>query len=98
LVLLSSLLLALGAVTAAPSAAQTPSAEGQTFTFPWPPDWVARGKYQKMILRGVTGYNPGQWDVHACGTLPDCPRELRRSPRQPLTRRAAWLCRVYRRM
>jgi len=55
-----------------PSAAQTPSPEGQTFTFPWPPDWVARGKYQKMILKGVTGFNPGQWDVHACGTLPDC--------------------------
>lgn len=71
-VLLSSLLLALAALTAPPSAAQTPSAEGQTFTFPWPPDWVARGKYQKMILRGVTGFNPGQWDVHACGTLPDC--------------------------
>ncbi len=71
-VLLSSLLLALSAAVAAPSAAQTPPAEGQTFSFPWPPDWVARGKYQKMILRGVTGYNPGQWDVHACGTLPDC--------------------------
>ena len=42
-----------------PSAAQTPSPEGQTFTFPWPPDWVARGKYQKMILKGVTGFNPG---------------------------------------
>jgi peptide/nickel transport system substrate-binding protein len=71
-VLLSSLLLVIGAAVAAPSAAQTPSAEGQTFTFPWPPDWVGRGKYQKMVLRGVTGFNPGQWDVHACGTLPDC--------------------------
>ena len=71
-VLLSSLLLALGALTATPSAAQTPSADGQTFSFPWPPDWVARGKYQKMILKGVTGFNPGQWDLHACGTLPDC--------------------------
>lgn len=30
------------------------------------------GKYQKMVLRGITGTNPGQWDVHACGTLPDC--------------------------
>jgi peptide/nickel transport system substrate-binding protein len=70
--LLSSLLLVLAALTAAPSAAQTTSAEGQTFAFPWPPDWVARGKYQKMILRGVTGFNPGQWDLHACGTLPDC--------------------------
>jgi peptide/nickel transport system substrate-binding protein len=65
-----SLLLAL--VVAAPAGAQTPSADGQTFNFPWPPDWVARGKYQKMILKGVTGFNPGQWDVHACGTLPDC--------------------------
>jgi peptide/nickel transport system substrate-binding protein len=71
-VLLASLLLVFSAVAAAPSAAQTAPAEGQTFTFPWPPDWVARGKYQKMILRGVTGFNPGQWDVHACGTLPDC--------------------------
>jgi peptide/nickel transport system substrate-binding protein len=25
-----------------------------------------------MVLRGITGTNPGQWDVHACGTLPDC--------------------------
>ena len=65
------LLMIVGAVPG-PSAAQTPSPEGQTFTFPWPPDWVARGKHQKMILRGVTGFNPGQWDVHACGTLPDC--------------------------
>src|SRR5512138_510829 len=71
-VLLCSLLLALGAVTAAPSAAQTPSAEGHTFSFPWPPDWVARGKYQKMVLKGITGFSPGQWDVQACGTLPDC--------------------------
>ena len=55
-----------------PSAAQTGSPDGQTFTFPWPPDWVARGKYQKMVLKGITGFNPGQWDVHACGTLPDC--------------------------
>ena len=66
------LLLTMIAMVAAPSGAQTSSPEGQTFTFPWPPDWVARGKYQKMILRGITGYNPGQWDVHACGTLPDC--------------------------
>ncbi len=69
---LVSLLLVIIAVVPAPAAAQTPSPEGQTFAFPWPPDWVARGKYQKMILRGVTGFNPGQWDVHACGTLPDC--------------------------
>jgi peptide/nickel transport system substrate-binding protein len=25
-----------------------------------------------MLLRGITGFNPGQWDVQACGTLPDC--------------------------
>jgi peptide/nickel transport system substrate-binding protein len=61
-------------VARAPSAtpAATSSPEGQTFTFPWPPEWVARGKHQKMVLRGITGFNPGQWDVHACGTLPDC--------------------------
>lgn len=69
---LAVLLLVTIVMAAGPSAAQTPSSEGQTFTFPWPPDWVARGKYQKMILKGVTGFNPGQWDVHACGTLPDC--------------------------
>ncbi len=67
------LLLTLSAARA-PAAAPTPtpSPEGQTFSFPWPPEWVARGKYQKMVLRGITGFNPGQWDVHACGTLPDC--------------------------
>ena len=72
--LLGSLLLLISAVAAPPAAveAQTSSADGQTFTFPWPPDWVARGKYQKMVLAGITGFNPGQWDVHACGTLPDC--------------------------
>jgi peptide/nickel transport system substrate-binding protein len=59
-------------IGAGPAAAQTQAPDGQTFNFPWPPDWVARGKYQKMILKGVTGFNPGQWDVHACGTLPDC--------------------------
>jgi hypothetical protein len=51
----------------APAAPPMPEPEGQTFSFPWPPDWVARGKYQKMVLRGVTGFNPGQWDVQACG-------------------------------
>jgi peptide/nickel transport system substrate-binding protein len=58
----------------APAAPPTPTTEpeGQTFSFPWPPDWVARGKYQKMVLRGVTGFNPGQWDVQACGSLPGC--------------------------
>jgi peptide/nickel transport system substrate-binding protein len=49
-----------------------PEPEGQTFSFPWPPAWVAQGKHQKMVLRGIIGFNPGQWDVQACGTLPDC--------------------------
>jgi len=56
----------------APAAPPTPGPEGQTFFFPWPPDWVARGKYQKMVLRGVTGFNPGNWDVQACGVLTAC--------------------------
>jgi peptide/nickel transport system substrate-binding protein len=72
LVPVSLVLLLIIGVAPLPSAAQTSSPEGQTFTFPWPPDWVARGKYQKMVLKGITGFNPGQWDVHACGTLPDC--------------------------
>jgi peptide/nickel transport system substrate-binding protein len=25
-----------------------------------------------MVLRGVTGFNPSQWDVQACGGLPGC--------------------------
>src|SRR2546428_9368202 len=68
------LFLLLLSVVRAPAAPPppTPGPEGQTFFFPWPPDWVARGKYQKMILRGITGFSPGQWDVQACGTLPDC--------------------------
>jgi peptide/nickel transport system substrate-binding protein len=71
---ISLLLLLILCVTRASAAtpSSTPALEGQTFTFPWPPEWVARGKYQKMVLRGITGFNPGQWDVHACGTLPDC--------------------------
>src|ERR671925_1846796 len=68
------LLLLSFSVARAPAATptSTPSPEGQTFTFPWPPEWVARGKYQKMVLRGIMGFNPGQWDVQACGSLPDC--------------------------
>ena len=66
------LFLLLLSVVWAPAAPPTPAPEGQTFSFPWPPDWVARGKYQKMVLRGITGFSPGQWDVQACGTLPDC--------------------------
>ena len=32
----------------APAAPPTPTSgpEGQTFSFPWPPDWVARGEYR----------------------------------------------------
>src|SRR5262245_4030192 len=68
------LLLLIVSVERVPADSPTPTSalEGQTFTFPWPPEWVARGKYQKMVLRGVTGFSPGQWDVQACGTLPDC--------------------------
>ena len=68
-VLISLLLLLIFSVARAPAATPTPTPalEGQTFTFPWPPEWVARGKYQKMVLRGITGFSPGQWDVQACG-------------------------------
>jgi peptide/nickel transport system substrate-binding protein len=68
------LLLLSFSVARAPAATptSTPSPEGQTFTFPWPPEWVAQGKYQKMVLRGIMGFSPGQWDVQACGSLPDC--------------------------
>jgi peptide/nickel transport system substrate-binding protein len=73
-VFLSLLLLLISSAARAPAATPTPtpSPEGQTFTFPWPPDWVARGKSQKMVLRGIMGFSPGQWDVQACGSLPDC--------------------------
>jgi peptide/nickel transport system substrate-binding protein len=73
-ILILLLLLLLFSVTWASAAtpASTPSPEGQTFTFPWPPEWVARGKYQKMLLRGIVASNPGEWDVQACGTLPGC--------------------------
>jgi peptide/nickel transport system substrate-binding protein len=66
--------LVLLSVARMPAAQPTPTSglEGQTFSFPWPPDWVAQGKYQKMVLRGITGFNPGQWDVQACGTLTAC--------------------------
>jgi hypothetical protein len=51
------LVLVLLSVARAPAAPPTPlpTPEGQTFSFPWPPDWVARGKYQKMVLRGIMG-------------------------------------------
>ena len=37
-----------------------PAAAGQTFTFPEVPGWVAKGKYQPIVLQGLTGFNPGQ--------------------------------------
>src|ERR671925_596943 len=68
------LLLLSFSVARAPAATptSTPSPEGQTFFFPWPPAWVAQGKHQKMVLRGIIASNPGEWDVQACGTLPGC--------------------------
>jgi peptide/nickel transport system substrate-binding protein len=72
LIVLSFLLLLSAARASAAPPTPTSGPEGQTFFFPWPPDWVVRGKYQKMVLRGIIGFNPGQWDVQACGTLPDC--------------------------
>ena len=49
-----------------------PEQAGQKFTFPDTPAWVANGKFQPMVLQGVTGTNPGQWDVHSCGSLGSC--------------------------
>src|SRR5215813_591308 len=69
--LLFLLLLSVGRAPAAPPT-PTSGLEGQTFSFPWPPEWVAQGKYQKMVLRGIIASNPGEWDVQACGTLPGC--------------------------
>jgi len=45
--------LVLLSVARAPAAPPTPTPgpEEQTFSFPWPPDWVTQGKYQKMVLR-----------------------------------------------
>jgi peptide/nickel transport system substrate-binding protein len=73
-VLFSLLILLIASVARAPAEVPAPTSvqEGQTFTFPWPPEWVARGKHQKMVLRGIMQFSPGQWDVQACGSLPDC--------------------------
>ena len=49
-----------------------PEIAGQTFEFPLEPAWVAKGKYQPMVMQGVTRFNPGQWDVVSCGGLPSC--------------------------
>ena len=56
-----------------------PEQAGQTFTFPAVPDWVAKGKYQPMVFQGLNGFNPGQWDLHSCGSLATCltPSSLR---------------------
>ena len=56
--------------TSVPTAA--PEQAGQTFEFPAMPLWVANGKYQPMVLQGINGFNPGQWDVHSCGSLATC--------------------------
>ena len=56
--------------TSVPTAA--PEQAGQTFEFPAMPAWVANGKYQPMVLQGINGFNPGQWDVHSCGSLATC--------------------------
>ena len=56
--------------TSVPTAA--PEQAGQTFEFPAMPAWVANGKYQPMVLQGLNGTNPGQWDVHSCGSLGSC--------------------------
>ena len=56
--------------TSVPTAA--PEQAGQTFEFPAMPGWVANGKYQPMVLEGINGFNPGQWDVHSCGSLATC--------------------------
>ena len=56
--------------TSVPTAA--PEQAGQTFEFPAMPSWVANGKYQPMVLEGINGFNPGQWDVHSCGSLATC--------------------------
>ena len=49
-----------------------PEIAGLTFEFPLVPEWVSKGKYQAMVLEGVNRTNPGQWDVHSCGSLSSC--------------------------
>ena len=49
-----------------------PEIAGQTFEFPLVPEWVSKGKYQATVLQGVNRTNPGQWDVHSCGSLSSC--------------------------
>src|SRR5262249_56300410 len=58
LIALSFLLLV--SVACAPVVPPTPTSgpQGQTFSFPWPPDWVARGKDPKMVLPGLPPLNP----------------------------------------
>ena len=61
--------------TAAPVAATptvAPAPAGRTFNFPLNPPWAADGKYQAMVFPLVTNSNPGQWDIHSCGSYPTC--------------------------
>ena len=60
--------------TSVPTSVPTavPEQAGRTFEFPAMPSWVANGKYQPMVLQGINGFNPGQWDVHSCGSLATC--------------------------
>jgi ABC-type transport system substrate-binding protein len=51
---ISLLLLPTFSVGRASAATPTPAPEGQTFSFPWPPEWVARGKYPKHVARGLS--------------------------------------------
>ncbi len=52
---------------APPTAMIVPS--GESFSFPLKPDWVAKGKYQSMVLQLVGRTNPGLWDLHYAGHL-----------------------------
>ena len=56
------------AVTATP----IPLLKGQTFMTPLTPDWVAKGKYQPMVLEIVGRGRSGQWDPHYCASLFSC--------------------------
>jgi len=55
-------------VTATP----IPLIKGTTITSPLTPDWVAKGKYQPMVLDIVGRGRSGQWDVHYCASLFSC--------------------------
>ena len=55
-------------VTATP----IPLLKGQTFMTPLSPDWVAKGKYQPIVLEIVGRARIGQWDTHYCASLFSC--------------------------